>query len=86
MSADRTPDLRRLAERVLRIEADAILGLIPKLDVRFERAVEVLRACAGRLIVTGMGKSGHVGRKIAATFASTGTPAFFVHPLSLIHI
>lgn len=85
MSADRTPDLRRLAERVLRIEADAILGLIPKLDVRFERAVEVLRACAGRVIVTGMGKSGLIGRKIAATLASTGTPAYFLHPAEGVH-
>jgi len=79
------PNLRQLAERVLRIEADAILGLIPKLDVRFERAVEVLRACAGRVIVTGMGKSGLIGRKIAATLASTGTPAFFVHPGEASH-
>ena len=71
---------RRLAERVLRIEAEAILGVIPKLDQRFERAVEILHACAGRVIVTGMGKSGLVGRKIAATLASTGTPAFFLHP------
>ena len=85
MSADRKPDLRRLAERVLRIEADAILGLIPKLDVRFERAVEVLRACGGRVIVTGMGKSGLIGRKIAATLASTGTPAYFLHPAEGVH-
>ena len=85
MSADRTPNLRPLAERVLRIEADAILGLIPKLDVRFERAVEVLRACAGRVIVTGMGKSGLIGRKIAATLASTGTPAYFLHPAEGVH-
>lgn len=85
MSADRTPNLRQLAERVLRIEADAILGLIPKLDVRFERAVAVLRACAGRVIVTGMGKSGLIGRKIAATLASTGTPAYFLHPAEGVH-
>jgi len=85
VSADRTPNLRQLAERVLRIEADAILGLIPKLDVRFERAVEVLRACAGRVIVTGMGKSGLIGRKIAATLASTGTPAYFLHPAEGVH-
>jgi arabinose-5-phosphate isomerase len=85
VSADRTPNLRQLAERVLRIEADAILGLIPKLDARFERAVEVLRACAGRVIVTGMGKSGLIGRKIAATLASTGTPAYFLHPAEGVH-
>ena len=85
MSGEPRPDLRRLAERVLRIEADAILGLIPKLDERFERAVEVLRACGGRVIVTGMGKSGLIGRKIAATLASTGTPAYFLHPAEGVH-
>jgi arabinose-5-phosphate isomerase len=85
VSAERTPDLRRLAERVLRIEAEAILGLIPKLDERFERAVELLRGCAGRVIVTGMGKSGLIGRKIAATLASTGTPAHFLHPAEGVH-
>jgi len=78
-------DLRRLAERVLRIEADAIVGLIAKLDERFDRAVELLHVCAGRVIVTGMGKSGLVGRKIAATLASTGTPAFFLHPAEGVH-
>jgi len=85
VSAEKTPDLRRLAERVLRIEAEAILGLIAKLDERFERAVELLRACAGRVIVTGMGKSGLIGRKIAATLASTGTPAYFLHPAEGVH-
>ena len=85
MSAEKKPDLRRLAERVLRIEADAILGLIPKLDERFERAVELLRGCGGRVIVTGMGKSGLIGRKIAATLASTGTPAHFLHPAEGVH-
>ena len=85
MSGEKRPDLRRLAERVLRIEADAILGLIPKLDERFERAVELLRGCGGRVIVTGMGKSGLIGRKIAATFASTGTPAYFLHPAEGVH-
>jgi arabinose-5-phosphate isomerase len=85
VSAEKKPDLRRLAERVLRIEADAILGLIPKLDERFERAVELLRGCGGRVIVTGMGKSGLIGRKIAATLASTGTPAHFLHPAEGVH-
>ncbi|HEU4371042.1 MAG TPA: KpsF/GutQ family sugar-phosphate isomerase [Methylomirabilota bacterium] len=78
-------DLRRLAERVLRIEAEAILGLIPKLDERFDRAVTMLRTCAGRVIVTGIGKSGHIGRKIAATLAATGTPAYFLHPAEGVH-
>jgi len=78
-------DRRRLAERVLRIEAEAILGVIPKLDERFDHAVQLLHACTGRVIVTGMGKSGLVGRKIAATLASTGTPAFFLHPAEGVH-
>jgi len=80
-----TPDLRRIAERVLRLEAEAILALVPKLDASFARAVDVLRRCAGRVIVTGMGKSGLIGRKIAATLASTGTPAYFLHPAEGVH-
>src|SRR3990167_5912274 len=79
------PDLRRLAERVLRLEAEAILGLVAKLDERFDRAVELLHGCRGRVIVTGMGKSGLIGRKIAATLASTGTPAYFLHPAEGVH-
>ena len=85
MSAERAPDVLKFAERVLRLEADAILGLIPKLDDRFERAVELIRGCAGRVIVTGMGKSGLIGRKIAATLASTGTPSYFLHPAEGVH-
>jgi arabinose-5-phosphate isomerase len=76
---------RRLAERVLRLEAQAILGLIPKLDEQFDRAVDLLYHCRGRVIVTGMGKSGIIGRKIAATLASTGTPAYFLHPAEGVH-
>src|SRR3989449_8028301 len=79
------PDLRRIAERVLRLEADAILALVPKLDAGFARAVVTLRGCTGRVIVTGLGKSGLVGRKIAATLASTGTPAYFLHPAEGVH-
>lgn len=78
------PDLT-LARKVLRIEADAILGLIDRLDERFSRAVALLRDCRGRVIVTGMGKSGIIARKIAATLSSTGTPAFFMHPAEAIH-
>jgi arabinose-5-phosphate isomerase len=78
-------DARSLAGRVLRIEAEAILGLVAKLDERFDRAVDVILRCAGRVIVTGMGKSGHIGGKIAATLASTGTPAFFLHPAEGAH-
>lgn len=85
MSPPPARDLRRLAERVLRLEAEAILALVPKLDERFERAVTMLHACPGRVIVTGMGKSGIVGRKIAATLASIGTPAFFLHPAEGAH-
>jgi arabinose-5-phosphate isomerase len=77
--------LRRLAARVFRLEAEAILGLIAKLDERFDRAVELLHGCPGRVIVTGMGKSGLIGRKIAATLASTGTPAYFLHPAEGVH-
>jgi len=85
VSAERAPDVLKIAERVLRLEADAILGLIPKLDEGFERAVELLRGCTGRVIVTGMGKSGLIGRKIAATLASTGTPSYFLHPAEGVH-
>ena len=85
MSGPARIDVRAIAARVLRLEADAILGLVPKLDARFERAVELLHACAGRVIVTGMGKSGIIGRKIAATLASTGTPSYFLHPAEGVH-
>ena len=78
-------DVRAIAARVLRLEADAILGLVAKLDARFERAVELLHGCSGRVIVTGMGKSGIIGRKIAATLASTGTPSYFLHPAEGMH-
>ena len=74
-----------LAKRVLRIEAAAILGLVDRLDGEFERAVELLFECRGRVIVTGMGKSGIICRKIAATLTSIGTPAFFLHPAEAIH-
>lgn len=74
-----------LARKVLRTEAAAILGLIDRLDDRFERAVDLIAACRGRVIVTGMGKSGIICRKISATLSSTGTPAFFLHPAEAIH-
>ncbi|HEY4839595.1 MAG TPA: SIS domain-containing protein, partial [Candidatus Acidoferrales bacterium] len=73
------------ARRVLRIEAAAIEDLMKRLDASFERAVELLFACKGRVAVTGMGKSGLIGRKIAATFSSTGTPSFFLHPAEALH-
>ena len=74
-----------LARRVLEIEAAAIVALVDRLDDRFEAAVRMLNDCAGRVIVTGMGKSGIISRKIAATLASTGTPAFFLHPAEAVH-
>jgi arabinose-5-phosphate isomerase len=73
------------ARKVLQTEADAILALIDRLDDRFEDAVRLLLECRGRVIVTGMGKSGIICRKIAATLSSTGTPALFLHPAEAIH-
>ena len=73
------------AKRVLRIESEAIAGLIGRLDERFENAVELLYACRGRVVVTGLGKSGLIGRKIAATFASIGTPSLFLHASEALH-
>jgi arabinose-5-phosphate isomerase len=74
-----------LARRVLETEAAAILALVERLDDRFEAAVRLLLDCRGRVILTGMGKSGIICRKIAATLSSTGTPAFFLHPAEAIH-
>ena len=76
---------RSLARKVLETEAAAILALVDRLDQRFDAAVQLLRLCTGRVIVTGMGKSGIICRKIAATLTSTGTPAFFLHPAEAIH-
>ena len=70
---------------MIAIEAAAVHGLLPQLDEAFDRAVETIRAATGRVICTGMGKSGIVLRKVAATLASTGTPAFFLHPADAIH-
>jgi arabinose-5-phosphate isomerase len=81
--APRSP--REVAVEVLRTEAAAVEGLIPQLDERFDRAVELLRSCPGRVVCTGVGKSGLVLKKIAATLASTGTPSFFVHPAEAVH-
>ncbi len=73
------------AKRVFRIEAEAITGLATRLDARFGEAVELFYKCKGRVVVTGLGKSGLIGRKIAATFASTGTPALFLHAADALH-
>ncbi len=78
-------DVRSLARRVLEIEAKAVAGLIPRIDESFARACGLVLECTGRVVVTGMGKSGHIAGKIAATLASTGTPAFFVHPGEASH-
>ena len=82
---DRHAELVRRASRVLSIEAEAIQGLRERLDENFSRAIEILLHAPGKVIVTGVGKSGLIGRKIAATFASTGTPAFFLHPAEGMH-
>ena len=73
------------AKRVLQVEAQAILDLLGRIDDRFVQAVEVLYNCRGRVVVTGMGKSGIIAKKIAATLTSTGTPAFFLHPAEGVH-
>ena len=78
------PDLS-LARKVLQTEAAAVLALVERLDDRFAEAVSLIVRCKGRVIVTGMGKSGIICRKIAATLASTGTPAFFLHPAEAVH-
>ena len=74
-----------IARRVLAIEADAVRGLIERIDQSFPDAVELIAARKGRVVVSGMGKSGHIARKIASTLASTGTPAYFVHPAEASH-
>ena len=73
------------ARRVLRVEADAVLALADRLNDHFVTACKLILSCQGRVVVLGIGKSGHIGKKIAATMASTGTPAFFVHPSEAAH-
>lgn len=82
---ERIRKLRQYGELCLRNEAKAILDLIPQMDDEFVKAVEMMYHCNGKIIVTGVGKSGNVGAKIAATLASTGTPAFFINPLDVYH-
>jgi arabinose-5-phosphate isomerase len=76
---------RQTARKVLEIEAQAILGLVPRVDESYDRAIEVLFACAGRVVVSGMGKSGLIGQKISATLSSTGTPSLCLHPAEATH-
>lgn len=79
------PDPLAVARGVLRAEAEAVAALGARLDARFERAVEIVADCAGRVVVTGMGKSGFIARKISATLSSTGTPAMYLHPAEAVH-
>lgn len=76
---------REIAIQCIKDETEAVLGLIPQLDESFDKAVELILNCKGKVIVTGVGKSGHIGAKIAATLSSTGTPSFFTNPLDVFH-
>ena len=76
---------REYAIQCIKDEAQAVLDMIPQLDDNFDKAVELIYDCHGKVIVTGVGKSGHIGAKIAATLASTGTPSFFINPLDVYH-
>ena len=76
---------RDIAIQCIKDEAEAVLSLIPQLDENFDKAVELILNCKGKAIVTGVGKSGHIGAKIAATLSSTGTPSFFTNPLDVFH-
>ena len=78
-------DYLKLAREVISIEAEAIAALAERLDQNFSRAVEAILNCQGRLIVAGMGKSGLIGKKISATFNSTGIPSTFLHPADAMH-
>lgn len=76
---------REYGIQCIKDEANALLDLIPKMDENFDKAVDILMLCKGKVIVTGVGKSGHIGAKIAATLSSTGTPSFFINPLDVYH-
>ena len=78
-------EAKEYAIQCIRDEAEAVLGLIPQLTDSFNEAVRLIYDCKGKVIVTGVGKSGHIGAKIAATFSSTGTPSFFINPLDVYH-
>ena len=73
-------ETRKYAIQCIKDEAQALLDLIPQIDENFDSAVELIYNCKGKVIVTGVGKSGHIGAKIAATLSSTGTPAFYINP------
>ena len=76
---------REYAIQCIKDEAEALLDLIPQIDEQFDKAIELIYQCRGKVIVTGVGKSGHIGAKMAATFSSTGTPSFFINPLDVYH-
>ena len=76
---------REYGIQAIKDEAEALLDMIPKMDDQFDKAVDLMLNCKGKVIVTGVGKSGHIGAKIAATLASTGTPSFFINPLDVYH-
>ena len=78
-------DFLTSAKRTIKMEADAVEQLLGRLDDNFVTACQTMLDCEGRVVITGMGKSGHIGNKIAATLASTGTPSFFVHPGEACH-
>ncbi len=78
-------EITKVAEQCLRDESDAILSLIPQLTEDFCKVVDLMYQCKGKIVITGVGKSGHIGAKMAATLSSTGTPAFFVNPLDVYH-
>ena len=77
--------IRENAIQCLKDEAEALLQLIPQLDENFDKAIQMMYHCKGKVIVTGVGKSGNIGAKIAATLSSTGTPSFFINPLDVFH-
>lgn len=78
-------DIRSYAKECIEQEAQAVMALVPMIDENFNEAVRIIINCKGKLIVTGVGKSGHIGAKIAATLSSTGTPSFFINPLDVFH-
>ena len=82
---EKPASVRQYAERCIKEEARAVMQLLPQLDESFDRAVSLMYHCRGKVIVTGVGKSGHIGAKIAATLSSTGTPSFFINPLDVFH-
>lgn len=82
---ERLKHVREYAAQCIKDEAEALSGLIPQLDENFDKSVDIIYNCHGKVIVTGVGKSGHIGAKIAATLSSTGTPSFFINPLDVFH-